>query len=172
MARKTKSDRSGVFAGRGVGAWVRQGLAAIVVLAIVVAVGVIVRAEDAWHAECSYADYDCSSGLVCTMRPGLDRVFDSLGRHPFHARTNAAGFRGAEWPEGAYPPRRLRGAVAYAPQEAWVQAASVRDNVLLRATAAGAGSGMLNPLIARPADPRRPAPSAASAVASNARRRS
>ena len=44
---------------------------------------------------------------------------------------------------GGPPPRRtLRGAVAYAPQEPWVQSASVRDNILMRASAAGAGSGL------------------------------
>jgi ABC-type multidrug transport system fused ATPase/permease subunit len=58
-----------------------------------------------------------------------------------HARPDDAAS-----PVAPRPRRRLRGAVAYAPQEAWVQAASVRDNILLRASAAGAGSGLDDPL--------------------------
>ena len=57
-----------------------------------------------------------------------------------HARPDDAAS-----PLAPKPRRRLRGAVAYAPQEAWVQAASVRDNILLRASAAGAGSGLDDP---------------------------
>jgi hypothetical protein len=73
--------------------WVKQGLAALLVLVL----WNFFR-EDTWHAELSFANYDCAQGEVCKLLPGLSVSTVAGSNHPFHYTTNQSGFRSPELP--------------------------------------------------------------------------
>ena len=77
--------------------WVKQGLCALVVLMV----WKYFR-EDNWHAELSFANYDCSQGEVCKLLPGLDVHTVAGSGHPYRYTTNSSGFRSPELPEIAH----------------------------------------------------------------------
>ena len=83
--------------------WVRQGLCAILVL-------LLWRfcSEDSWHAELSFANYDCSQGEICKLLPALDIHTIAGSGHPYRYTTNTGGFRSPELPPIARDPKVFR----------------------------------------------------------------
>jgi hypothetical protein len=83
--------------------WVKQGLCALLVLMV----WKFYR-EDSWHAELSFANYDCAQGEVCKLLPGLDIHSVAGSGHPYRYTTNASGFRSPELPAIAHEPGVFR----------------------------------------------------------------
>jgi hypothetical protein len=83
--------------------WVKQGLCAILVLLL----WRFFR-EDTWHAELSFANYDCAQGEICKLLPGLDIHTVAGSGHPYRYTTNAVGFRSPELPPRARDPGVFR----------------------------------------------------------------
>jgi hypothetical protein len=83
--------------------WVKQGLCAILVLML----WKFFR-EDNWHAELSFANYDCAQGEVCKLLPGLDVHTVAGSGHPYRYTTNSLGFRSPELPKIAHDPGVFR----------------------------------------------------------------
>lgn len=83
--------------------WVKQGLCALLVLMVWK-----FHREDSWHAELSFANYDCAQGEVCKLLPGLDIHSIAGSGHPYRYTTNTRGFRSPELPQIAREPGVLR----------------------------------------------------------------
>lgn len=83
--------------------WVKQGLCAILVLMV----WRFFR-EDNWHAELSFANYDCAQGEICKLLPGLDINTVAGSGHPYRYTTNHAGFRSPDLPPIAREPGVFR----------------------------------------------------------------
>lgn len=83
--------------------WVKQGLAALLVLVL----WNFFR-EDDWHAELSFANYDCGQGEVCKLLPGLSVSTVAGSNQPYHYTTNQSGFRSPELPGMARDPGVFR----------------------------------------------------------------
>ncbi|MEP7123265.1 MAG: hypothetical protein ABJE95_20215 [Byssovorax sp.] len=81
----------------------KQGLSALLVLVL----WNFFR-EDTWHAELSFASYDCAQGEVCKLKPGLSISSVAGSGHPYHYTTNQSGFRSPELPPIARDPGVFR----------------------------------------------------------------
>ena len=92
--------------------WIKQGLAALVVLAIAQVLYIaFVVPEDQWHAELRLADYDCHRGRVCTFKPHIDRVNTDANGARYRVTTNGEGLRGRDHPVEKSDPATYRIAV-------------------------------------------------------------
>lgn len=89
--------------------WVRQGLAALVVLALAQLGWIAFHVPaDQWHAELRYAEYDCSRQRICTMRADPVDVADKAAGRPYRFTVNAQGFRGVDHARVRAEPTALR----------------------------------------------------------------
>nr|UXE44643.1 hypothetical protein Hi04_10k_c2877_00011 [uncultured bacterium] len=92
--------------------WLVQGTAAVVLLfAFEVVRAGLFWGEDRWHAELVFADYDCSIGSICRIKPHTRRKTWAGAGSAYSYSTNAAGFRSPEFPPVARTPGIARVAV-------------------------------------------------------------
>lgn len=89
--------------------WVRQGVAALAVLFFVQCGWAAVHSPaDQWHAEIRFAEYDCSHGRICTLRPGQVKTATDARGIDYRYTTNSQGFRDRDHALTRPDPRAIR----------------------------------------------------------------